>query len=690
MDLTPLLEPRSIAVVGATDRPDAYGDTILQNLARLGFDGPLWGVNPGRREVRGIPCVPTVADLPEAVDAVAVAIPAAGVPEAISAVAERGCGGAVVVSAGFGEVEAGRALESALRDAARAGDIPVCGPNGNGIVNLAAGAAIWGDSVQALEPGPVALISQSGNVAVNALGSRRGIGFHTVISTGNGTVCDVGDWLLALSEREGVGSIGLFLESDGDGVKLAEGLGRCAERGVRVAVLKVGSSEAGAGAAAAHTGALAGDQRVFRSLIEEAGASWARNPHELLELARVLAEPRARPAGTGGLAILTCSGGDSGIAADEAERLGIGFPPLAEPTRERLLELLPGAATAANPLDYTSLIWAETERLGRIVETVADDPAIDQLLIFHDTPEDLSPEAAESWGATRAGLVAGATRGAAAPLFASTLPDLIGEEIIRELSAAGIASVSGLSTAMVCAAELRRPQADPVRLREIAAGVAATRAGGEGGWLGEAEAKALLKREGIEVPAGRVVDSVDDCITVATELGWPVALKLTSPALQHKSEAGAIALGIGDVGALIVAAKRLLDLPEALDAELLIESMVPPGVELIVAARADAVVPALVLGIGGIWTELLADVAVVPLPASAERVERALLSLRGAALLSGGRGTEPVDTAAVARTAARIGELLLEEGLELIELNPLIAGPGGCVAADALAKRPLS
>ena len=548
MDLSPLLEPRSIAVVGATDRPDAYGNTILANLERFGFAGPVWGVNPGRRAVGEIECVPTIADLPEPVDAVAVAIPAAAVPEAVAAAADRGCGGAVVVSAGFGEVESGRDLESALADAARTGGIPVCGPNGNGIVSLAAGAAIWGDSVQALPAGPVALISQSGNVAVNALGSHRGIGFHTVVSTGNGTVCDACDWLLAISERDGVGSIGLFLEGDGDGAKLAEGLARCAERGVRVAVLKVGSSAAGASAAAAHTGALAGDQRVFRALIEEAGAAWARNPHELLELSRVLAEPRARPRSGGGLAILTCSGGDSGIAADEAERLGIELPPLGEATREALRELLPEAATIANPLDYTSMIWAESERLGRIVETVGDDPAVDQLLIFHDTPEDLSAEASEGWGATRAGLVGGATRAAAAPLFASTLPDLIRETIIRELGAGGIASAGGLSTAMLCARELRRPAADPLRLREVAAAAGPGRAGaaGDGGSIGEAEAKDLLRRSGVDVPEGRLVASADDCVAAASELGWPVALKLSSPDLVHKSEASAIELGIAD------------------------------------------------------------------------------------------------------------------------------------------------
>ena len=673
-------------MIGATDRPDAYGDTILRNLERLGFDGPLYGVNPGRGEIRGIECVPTVEDLPEPVDAVAVAIPAAAVPDAVEAAARRGCGGAVVVSAGFGEVEAGAGLERRLLEVARAGRIPVCGPNGNGVVSCAAGAGIWGDSVRALDPGPVALISQSGNVAVNALGSRRGIGFHTVVSTGNGTVCDAGDWLLALSERDGVGTIGLFLESDGDGPKLAEGLARCAERGVRVAVLKVGSSDAGAGAAAAHTGALAGDQRIFRALVEEAGAAWARNPHELLELIRVLAEPRARPRGDGGLAVLTCSGGDSGIAADEAERLGVELPPLGEATRSRLGELLPGAATVANPLDYTSQIWAETERLGAIAETVGDDPGVDQLLIFHDTPEGLSPEATESWAATRAGLVGGANRGGAAAIFASTLPDLISEQVIRELSADGIASVGGLSTAVLCARELRRAPGDHDRLRGIAAAASVPGAGG-GDWLGEAESKGLLRDAGIRVPEGRVVADAREAVAAAADVGYPVALKLSSPSIRHKSELGALALGVSGDAELLRAVERLLALPAPADSVLLVERMAPPGIELVVAARSDAVVPALVVGLGGIWTEALDDVAVVPLPASPERVEEALRRLRGAGLLTGDRGSEAVDLAAVSRAASRLGDLLLDEHLELAELNPLIAGADGCCAVDALLRR---
>lgn len=686
--LARLLAPRSIAVVGATEREGAYGDTLLRNLERLGYDGELWGVNPGRERIREVPCVPSVRDLPGPVDAVAVAVPAKAVPAAIEDAVAIGCGGAVVVSAGLGEVEHGRELEARLVAAANAASFPVCGPNGNGIVNFPARAGLWGDSVQRLPAGPVAMISQSGNVAVNALGSRRGIGFHTVISTGNQAVCDASDWLGALSASEGVRSIAMFLESDGEGERLAEALARCAEQGIGVAILKVGTSEAGAGAAQAHTGSLAGDQRIFRALAEEAGACWARDPHELLELARILAEPRARPDRSGGPAVLTCSGGDSGIAADEADRIGLELPPLGPATRARLSELLPEAATIANPLDYTSQIWAERERLAAIVKAVGDDPAIDQMVIFHDTPADLGPEAEPGWLATRHGLADGAEGAAAAALFSSTLPDLIAEKVIIDLAARGIASVGGLSTAVHCAAELRRPPADPARLRAIAA--AAARSGGAqrgGEWVAEAEAKLLLGRAGVTVPDLAIAADPAAAVRAAAGLGHPVALKLSSPTLQHKSEAGAIALGLETDADVEGAAERLLALPEATGAELLVEPMAKPGVELLVAATADGVVPALVVGLGGIWTEAFADAAIVPLPADPARVGAALRGLRGAALLNGGRGTEPVDLAKVAFAASRIGELLLDEGLELIEVNPLIAGPDGCVAVDALARQ---
>ncbi len=686
MDLTPLLSPRSIAVVGATDRPDSYAGNVLRNLERAGFDGPVWGVNPKRDQVLGRPCVPSVGELPEPADAVVVAIPAAGVPAAIREASARGCGGAVVLSAGFGEIEEGRALEAELRTVALEGELPICGPNGNGIISVPAKAGMWGDTVPSLESGAVAMISQSGNVAVNALGSQRAIRWHTVVSTGNQTVCEASDWLQAISELDGVRSVAMFLESDGDGVKLAEALARCAERGIGVAVLKVGESAAGAWAASAHTGALAGDHRVFRALVEEAGGAWAADPHELLELGRALAEPRARPRGDGGLAVLTCSGGDSGIAADLAARAELVLPALGEHTRAALAELLPEAATIGNPLDYTALIWGKEELLERIIGIVGADPAIDQLLLLFDHPHALAAEQEESWLAVRRGLVAGAASTTAAPLVASTLPDLIGESAIRELADRGVPGIAGLAAAITCAAALRQPPGDPAHLREIAAAAAGRETANGANWLGEAKVKGLLRAAGVPVPAGRVIADAEDAVAAANELGLPVALKLSSSALQHKSDVGALELGLADERALREAHERLLALEIAAEAEILIERMVEPGLEVIVAARADAVVPALVIGLGGVWAEALDDVSIVPLPASPERVERAISGLWAAPLLTGGRGRTGLDVAALAALAARVGDLLLSQGLELIELNPVVVHPRGCVALDALAR----
>jgi len=693
LDPTPLLEPRSIAVVGANDRPGSYGDIVLRNLDRAGFEGPVWGVNPRRVEVHGRQCVPTVADLPEPVDAVVVAIPAAGVPAVIREAAVRDCGGAIVISAGFGEIAQGRDLERELSEAALAGDLPLCGPNGNGIYAVGARAPMWGDSVPPLEPGGVAMISQSGNLAVNALGSRRGIRYHTVLSTGNQAVLDASDWLDAICRREGVRSVAMFLEEDGDGERLASSLAECVERGIRVAVLKVGASEAGARAASAHTGALAGDQRVFRALVEESGAAWARDPHELLELARVLAEPRARPRGGGGLAVLTCSGGDSGIAADEAALIGAELPPLAVGTRERLAELLPDAATIGNPLDYTAMIWGDTDLLRRITVTVGDDPAIDQLLVLYDHPQGLAPEAAATWAAVRAGIVAGAAETKAATLVASTLPDLIDDQASGELAEHGVPAIAGLRTALVCAQALRVGPASAKRLREIAAAATMAKSGHDpyvdpdDGWIDEVDTKEMLRAAGLAVPEGRVVASEQECVDAVEQLHGRVALKLASPRLLHKSDAGALRLDLEGTDEARTAYRDLSASPAAGGARVLVERMEPPGAELLIAARADGVVPALVVGLGGVWTEAMDDVAIVPLPADADRVEAAIRSLRGAAALAGGRGQEPVDLRRAAALAADAGRVLVDEGLALLELNPVVVHGEGCVVLDALARR---
>src|SRR5919201_1755885 len=420
-DLSRLFRPASIAVVGASERAGSYSSQTLVNLEAIGYPGRVYGVNPKREEAHGRPCFPSVSELPEPVDALVVAIPAAGVAEVIEEAGRFGCGGAVVYSAGFAEVAGGREHQMALVEAAQRHGLPVCGPNGNGIVALGARAALWGDALRPQEPGHVALVSQSGNVAVNALNTRRGLRFHSVVSCGNQAVLSAADYIEFLAGEEGVHSIALYLEDDGHGARLCHALAACADNGVRVAVLKVGASSAGATAAAAHTGALAGDQRVFRALMEEAGAAWASDVHELLELGKALAVRRAvRPGAR--TAILTCSGGDSSLGADEASRLGMDLPAYAPDTCQRLAEQLPAAATIGNPLDYTAMIWGDDAALAQLVRTVGEDPAIDRVLVFYDQPADLDGAVEVSWSAVRDGIVAGAALSSVPTMVASTLP----------------------------------------------------------------------------------------------------------------------------------------------------------------------------------------------------------------------------------------------------------------------------
>ena len=668
-------------MVGATERPESYASETLLNLQRLGFEGDVWGVNPRRSSVHGHPCVPTLSDLSSAPDAVIVAIPAAGVPAVIDEAGRIGAGGAVVYGAGFGESAAGVGLEAELVAAARRWSLPVCGPNCDGLFSLHSRAALWGDALASPEPGPVALVSQSGNLVVNALATRRGLRLHTAISSGNEAVVTTPDWVEVLAGEEGVRSIALLVEAENDGARLCEALAVCADARVGVAVLKVGSSAAGAAAAAAHTGAVAGDHRVFRALVEEAGAAWAADVHDLLELAKALAVRRARPRG-GGLAILTCSGGDSGLGADEAARVGVDLPPLAPDTVSALRAQLPEAATVGNPLDYTAMIWGEVETLRDLIRTVGEDPAIGHVLVFYDRPPGIANNSLASWEAVERGILAGAEVSPVPVMVAATLPELLDDASAWAFCEAGVPAVAGLRTGVAVAAALAAPLPDASRLRAIAASIDGR---GSSRWLAEHEAKALLRARGVPVVSGRLALNEDEAVSAFRSLASPVALKLSSPEVRHKTAIGGIALDVRDEAGVREAFRRIgvvhgpirtTDNPTngatSLNAGVLVEAMAAPGVEVIVAVRRDAVVPALVVGRGGVDVEALDDVAIVPLPASAQRIERALKTLK----LPVPDGT--------AQIAAQIAEA--SDGLELLECNPVLIHRDGAVVVDAIAK----
>jgi acyl-CoA synthetase (NDP forming) len=385
---------------------------------------------------------------------------------------------------------------------------------------------------------------------------------------------------------------------------------------------------------------------------------------------------------------MTCSGGDSAQGADEAERHGLRLPVFAQGTRDRLKDLLPPAATVGNPLDYTAMIWGHRDALSELVVAVSEDPGIDQVLVFYDQPADLTDAVESSWRAVREGIIAGGQRGPAPTMVCATLPELLDDKAAWGFLRAGIPAAAGLRTGLRCVAAISRSPGDPRRLREIASlAKAAGAPADEGAWVPELEAKELLACAGVDVAQSRTVYHEQELAAALRELGGRIALKVSAGGLQHKSELGALALGLDSVDDAVAAYGRLAAFAAECGGTVMAEEMIGPGVELLVAARADAVVPALVIGIGGIWTEVLADVVIVPLPASASRVERALRELRGARLLFGGRGQPPVDVGALSRLAQRTGEVLLEASLALVELNPVVVDERGAVAVDAVMRR---
>jgi acetyl-CoA synthetase len=455
-------------------------------------------------------------------------------------------------------------------------------------------------------------------------------------------------------------------------------LAACAENDVRVVILKAGRSALGAAAGQAHTAALAGDQRVFESLMREAGVVLVRDPAELIETARALVTGRRDPRGA---AILTCSGGDATLAADIADDAGAHLANLESATLSTLTSVLPSTATPGNPLDHTNLVWADTEAVARITEAVAHDANVGHLVYIQDQPARLPVAAAREWVATRYGAELGANRAGTTMMLTSTMP---GQE--------PDSAVSGLGAALTAIAALQRPAPSADRLMDIA--VAArhvgasspdrARSGSAATSLSEAEAKALLTVAGVGVPLGGLAADPDAAAHVAASVGFPVVVKACAAGLDHKSDLGAVIVGLEDAPAVQAAAARILAI-EALPPNtcLLVEQLVS-GVEVLLSATRTGVVPALVIGLGGVWAEALGEVVVIPLPADAERVREGLDQLRGSAVLRGDRGQQAYAIDALCHLASHVGRLLIDSGASIIELNPVIVTSDGAVAADAV------
>jgi acetyltransferase len=694
--LSALFEPRSVALVGATARAEKVGGRMLENLLAAGFRGTLVAVNPKYSSVRGVPCFPSVARLPEPVDLAVIVTPAATVPGIVEECGRAGIHAAVVITAGFAETGAeGAKLEARLLASAKRHGVRILGPNCLGLMRPPLGLNATFARGNALA-GSMALVSQSGAVCTALLdwATPSGIGFSSVVSLGGSSDLDFGEVIDYLAADEKTGHILLYVEGVRDGRRLVGSL-RAAARLKPVIVMKVGRYPEATRAAVSHTGAIVGRDDVFDAVVRRTGIVRVKTAGELIASALALAS-NVKPAGER-LAIVTNGGGPGVMAVDRAAELGIPLAKLSAATVARLQEALPPNWSHGNPVDLIG--DAGPDRYRAALEACLADEGIDGVVAI------LTPQAmTEADEAARA--LIGVASGASKPL----IPCWMGEASVGAardaLRAAGLSVYRLPETAVEAFAYLAQfyrnqrvlleappplVHREPPDVDGARAIVAAALAKGRT-VLGATESKEFLAAFRIPVVRAANAGTREDAVAAADRAGYPVALKIDSPDITHKSDVGGVRLGLADAGAVreawdaimaTVAERR----PGARVAGVAVERMVasPHGRELMIGVATDPVFgPAITFGAGGIAVEVLRDRAVALPPLNAALVDDMIRGTRVARMLDAFRHLPAVDRAALVEVLLRVSEMVCElpEVMEL-DINPLIADEGGVLAIDA-------
>lgn len=688
--LARLLDPASIAIVGASDNPDKIGGRPIHYMRRHGYAGTLYPINPQRAEVQGERAWPSLAALPAAPDLAIVAVAGEQAVRAVDDCAALGVAAAIVISAGFSETgEAGRALQDAMTARARAAGMRIVGPNSQGLANFGNGA-IASFSTMFLEvtpgDGPVAVISQSGGMCAMVYGllRQRGIGVRHVHATGNEADVSVAELACATLRDPEVGCVLLYLESLREAGPLAEAAALARSRGVPLIVVKSGRSEAGARAAASHTGALANEDRAVDAFFEHHGILRARDPQELVRYAE-LALRSPLPQGPR-VVVVSNSGASCVLASDAAAEHGLEIAPLAPATQQALADRLPGYATTVNPVDITAALLSNNGLFGQVLPVIGADPAADMFLL--DIPVAGRGYDVDSFATDAAGFA----RAASKPVVVVAWQDNVAATFRAHglpVYADEIQAMDALSALL----RLRRlRERDGVILAPQAALAADPAPDAAGGFLSEAASLALLADNGLAVIEHAVCRTADEAVAAWRRIGAPVALKACSAQLPHKSEHGLVALGLNDEAALRTAfdhQAQTLGKLDVRDGAWLVARMRRGLHECALGARVDPVLgPVVMIGSGGKYVEALRDVAVLMPPFDAAQVIEKLRGLRIGALLQGVRGDPPADVEALARQAVALGDYALAAGPRLasIDINPVMVGAvgQGAVAVDAL------
>ncbi len=697
--LAPLFEPQSIAVAGATERAGAIGAVVLSNLRAAGFAGRLVAVNPKYTTVQGVPCVPDVAALGEPVDLLVVTTPAATVPGLVDDAGRLGIRAAIVISAGFGEAGAeGAMLERALREAARRHGVRVLGPNCLGMMRPALGV----DATFALGgavPGSLGLLSQSGAICTALIdwARPRGIGFSSLVSIGGSADVDFGEALDYLTHDPATRHILLYVEGIREAGRFVEAL-RAAAAAKPVFVIKSGRHPTGVRAAVSHTGAIVGADDVFDAVVRRAGAVRVRTLGQLVATAQALADG-VRPVG-GRLAVITNAGGPGVLAADRAADadLEVELAALSPRTVAALQAALPAHWSHGNPIDLIG--DADAARYDAAIAACLADDGIDGLLVM------LTPQAMTA--PTRiAEALRDRVRGATKPVLACWMGDASVAEGRALLQRAGVPTFGKPESAVETFAYVgawwrnqRRlaaagddPPAQPagIDLDAARAVVAAARADSRE-LLTAAESRALLRAFGVAVVEAQPAASAEAAVACAVAIGYPVALKIDSPDITHKSDVGGVRLGLGDAAAVRAAFDAILqraerERPTARLEGVTVERMRGgPGVrELLVGILRDPVFgPVVAFGAGGIAVEVYGDRAVELPPLDRALAAGMVARTRVARTLGAFRGQDPACSDALYDVLLRVGAMagLLPDLAEL-DINPLLLDARGALALDA-------
>lgn len=690
--LTRLLQPRSLAVVGASPEPGSVGNLVLNNLLRFNYPGDLHLVSRSRDEVLGRPCVRAIDDLPYGIDAAIIVAPQVAIADALAACGRRGIGGVVVFASGFAEMgEAGQQAQRQLADLAAALGIALLGPNCMGFVNFLAATPMTFEQVplHTVGTGPrLGVIAQSGAMSGNVRQAllAKGLNVACALSTGNEASLGAEDLLAHLVHSEQIDAFAVFVEMIRKPQVFLAAAAHARTLGKPIVLMHPGRSTRAREAAQSHTGALAGDYLIMRTLVEREAVVVVDSLDELFDSCAILARyplPVSQP----GIAVASNSGAVKGIAIDTCEDLGLPLAELTPRTVAALGAVLPDFATVENPLDLTSQGMQQPELFGLCARALLDDPQVGSLLMplmgggptqQMDKVRSLLPAMVDSQKP-----VAFAFMGDQSPLAPDVLSCLHDSQVpffrSPDRALRALAKVHEYGR-LFHAAGLRSEGATVPLLEGLASGP-----------MAEYKGKQWLAELGLTVPDGRLARTLEQAVAIAADIGYPVVLKAQADTLTHKSDIGGVAVGLQDEAHLRRAWEQMYQqvgqaLPGFTLDGLLVERLSAQGLELVIGARRDPQWgPVLLVGLGGIHIEVLKDVRLMAADLEVAQIVEQLWQLKGAALLAGVRGQPGVDVQAVALAVRRVGDLMVGNPQLLeIDINPLVVGPQGCVALDAL------